>query len=191
MLKKRIVIGITGASGIRLSLRLIEELNKRDMEIYTVFTRAAEKVALHEEGGDIIESIKRCSSRFYMEDEIDAPIASSSYHTDGMIIIPCSMNTIAKIAHGISDNLLLRSADNHIRMKKKLIIVPRETPLSTIHLENILKLSRINTIHIIFPLLTYYHKPKTIDDMENFIIGKIMDILGIENNLYKRWGEDG
>ena len=190
MYRKRIVIGVTGASGIRLSRRLVEELNKKDVETYVIFTDAAEKVAIHEEGKDALEMIKRISSRFYMENEIDASIASSSYQTDGMVVIPCSMNTVAKIAHGISDNLLLRAVDNHIRMKRKLVIVPRETPVNTIHLENLLKLSMINTVYIVFPLLTYYHKPRNIEDMENLILGKIMDIFEIENQLYRRWREN-
>lgn len=185
--KMKMIIGISGASGIRLSLGLIRELSKRKIEIHTVLTKAAEKVASNEGGEKIIEDIKRFSSRFYMENEIDAPIASSSFLTDGMIIIPCSMNTIAKLAHGIADNLLLRAADIQIKMRNKLVIVPREMPLSSIHLENLLRISKFNTTYIIFPLLTYYHRPETIGDMENFVIGKILDVLGIENQLYKRW----
>jgi len=187
MHEKRIVVGVAGASGAVLPLRLIRELNSHYIETHVILTNAAEKVILHEEGEDILGEFKRIADKYYHEDEIDAPIASTSYKTDGMVIIPCSMNTVSKIAYGISDNLLLRAADNHIRMKKTLVIVPREAPLSPIHLENLHRLSRLCNVQIMFPVLTYYHRPKTLEDMEKFIVGKILDILGIENDLYRRW----
>ena len=187
---KRLVVGVSGASGTPLALRFIREAKSHDIEIHVVLTRAAERVAYYELGIDIAGELRDYVDRFYYEDEIDAPIASTSYQTSGMVIIPCSMNTVAKIANGISDNLLLRAADNHIRMNRKLVIVPREAPLNPLHLENLHKLSMLCNVHILFPVLTYYHKPETIEDMEKFIVGKILDILGIENTLYNRWGEE-
>jgi 4-hydroxy-3-polyprenylbenzoate decarboxylase len=184
----RLIVGITGASGIRLSVRLLEELNKRGIELYTIVSENAKKVASSEEDKDILSKIMGLSKTVYNEDDMEAPIASSSYITDGMVIIPCTMNTLAKISYGISDNLILRAADIQIKMKNKLIVVPRESPLSQIHLRNLYRISRIENVYIVFPLLTYYHRPKSIEDMENFTIGKIMDILGIEHKLYKRWG---
>lgn len=182
----KLIVGVTGASGIKLAMRLVEELRKRNIEVYTIVTKYAEKVAEYE-GKEILLKIKEGSKEVYKEDEMNAPISSSSFSTNGMVIIPCSMNTIAKLANGIADNLLLRVADVQIKVKNKLVLVPRETPLSQIHLGNMLKLSRIQSIFILVPVLTYYHKPKNLEQMENFVIGKILDILDIKNDLYKRW----
>ena len=183
----KIIVGITGASGIRLSYRLIEELYKHDNEVYTIVTDNAYKVAEAEEGLEVVDKINGFSKALYNERQMDSPLASASFLVDGMVIIPCSMNTIAKLAYGISDNLVLRAADNQIKMRNKLILVPRESPLSSTHLRNLYRLSKIDNIYIIFPLLTYYHKPSSIDDMENYTIGRIMDVLGIKHNLYRRW----
>ncbi len=185
----RIILGITGASGVHLSTIFAEKAVELGIELYTVMSKNAYKVFKYEAPNEI-ELIKRMSKEFYDEDMMDAPIASSSFLTNGMIILPCSMNTVAKLAAGISDNLILRAADIQIKMNNDLVIVPRESPLSQIHLRNLYKLSKLNKVHILFPLLTYYHEPKTIRDMELFNIGKIFDILGIEHNLYKRWGHD-
>jgi len=184
----KIIVGISGASGIRLAMRLIEELDKHGVEVYTVITDSALKVAKGECEEEVINKIRESSKAFFRQYEIDAPISSSSFLVNGMVIIPCSMNTVAKLAYGITDNLLLRAADNQIKMKNKLVIVPREAPLSQIHLRNLLRLSKLNSVYILFPVLTYYHTPKTLEDMENFIIGRIMDLLGIQHNLYRRWG---
>lgn len=185
----RIIVGISGASGIRLAMRLIKELANRNVEVYTVITDSALKVADSEDGEEITTEIKEHSKRFFRQNDIDAPISSSSFYVDGMVIIPCSMNTLAKLAYGIADNLLLRAADIQIKTKKKLVIVPRETPMSPIHFRNLLRLSKLDSVYILFPVLTYYHKPKTLEDMENFVIGRIMDVLGIKHSLYKRWGD--
>jgi 4-hydroxy-3-polyprenylbenzoate decarboxylase len=181
------VVGITGASGVRLSARLIEELSKFS-EVYTIISNSAKKVIEYEGGSEILKIINSYSRNVFSEDELDAPISSTSFLVNGMIIIPCSMNTVARLANGITSNLILRAADNQIRMRNKLVLVPREAPLNQIHLLNLLKLSRIDSVYILFPVLTYYHNPKTIEDMENFVIGKILDILGFEHNLYRRWG---
>jgi|Deesub1362A_J573_1020465.scaffolds.fasta_scaffold00766_9 4-hydroxy-3-polyprenylbenzoate decarboxylase len=188
--RKKIVVGVSGASGTPLALKFVREAKSLDIEMHVVLTKAAEKVAYHEMGIDLAGELGDYAENLYYEDDIDAPIASTSYLTDGMVIIPCSMNTVAKIANGVSDNLLLRAADNHIRMKRKLVIIPREAPLSPIHLENLRRLSSLCNVYILFPVLTYYHKPSSIEEMEKFIVGKILDILGIENSLYNRWGEN-
>jgi 4-hydroxy-3-polyprenylbenzoate decarboxylase len=186
----RIIVGISGASGIRLSMRLVEELNNSGVEVYSVITDGAIKVAESEEGESLVTMIKRNSTRFFRQNDMDAPISSGSFPVDGMVIIPCSMNTLAKLSYGISDNLLLRAADVQIKMKRKLVIVPRETPMSSVHLRNLLKLSKYECVYIMFPLISYYHRPKTLEDIENFVIGRIMELLGIEHHLYKRWGVD-
>jgi 4-hydroxy-3-polyprenylbenzoate decarboxylase len=182
----RYIIGVTGASGVKLSVRLIEELHKFS-EVYTIVSNSAKKVIEYEGGSEVLKKIKRYSKNVFNADELDAPISSMSFPVNGMIIIPCSMNTIAKLANGIICNLISRVADNQIRMRNKLVLVPREAPLNQIHLRNMLKLSKIDSVYILFPVLTYYHDPKTIEDMENFVTGKILDILGIAHNLYRRW----
>lgn len=185
----RIIVGVTGASGIRLSYRLITELIKTNIETYVVASKNALKVANYELNFDFIDSIKKIANGFYREDEMDAPLSSASFTTNGMIIIPSSMNTIAKLSYGISDNLILRAADVQIKMGNKLVIVPREAPISRIHLRNLYRLSKIPNLYIIFPVLTYYHKPATIEDMENYIIGRILEVFNIEHDLYRRWSK--
>lgn len=185
----RYIVGVSGASGVRLSIRLLEELKKNDVDIYSVITDNALKV-IKVEDAKTLDKIKEYSKKLFMQNEFDASIASSSFPVDGMVVIPCSMNTIAKIAYGIADNLLLRAADIQIKMRNKLVLVPREMPFSQIHFKNLYILSGISSVYIIFPLLTYYHNPKRIEDMENFVIGRILEVIGLSHNLYKRWGED-
>ena len=185
----RIILGVTGASSVHLSTVFAKTLYDEGIELYTVISRNAYKVFRYEEP-EGVDKLKRFSKEVYGEDDMDAPIASSSFLCNGMVILPCTMNTVAKLSMGISDNLILRAADIQIKMRNKLIIVPRESPLSQIHLRNLYRLSRLENVYILFPLLTYYHKPKTIKDMEYFTIGKILDILGISHSLYKRWRDE-
>ena len=186
----RLILGITGASSVRLATKFSEVSKQLDIELYSVISKAAEKVFSYEDPGGI-DTIRRNSKALYYENEMDAPIASSSFPTDGMVIMPCTMNTAAKIAHGISDNLILRAADIQIKMRNKLVLVPRESPLSPIHLRNLYRVSLMGNTYIILPLLTYYHEPVTIEDMEMFTIGKVLDVFGVKHNIYKRWGGGG
>jgi 4-hydroxy-3-polyprenylbenzoate decarboxylase len=171
---KKIVVSISGASGYKLGKKLFE-LIPSDIEKHLIITENSEIVAEREE-----------NIFFHKEKDIDAPISSGSFKADAMIIAPCSMNTLAKIAVGIADNLTSRTASVMIKERKTLLLAPRELPFSPIHLENMLKLSQIGVI-IAPPVLGYYSDIKTLEDMENFIIGKWFDLLGIENSLYKRW----
>ncbi len=182
---KKIIVGITGASGVIVGIRLIEELLLRQFQVMGIVTHNALSVIKYELG----ENFSMPPGAHYF-DEFDgaAPINSSSFPIDGMIIAPCSMKTLAAIAVGYTSNLIVRTADNQIRMRKILVLAPRETPLSGSHLENMLKLRQAGAI--IFPLMAaYYHHPKSIDDMTNFLVGKILDMLSIPNDLYQRWGE--
>lgn len=170
----KIVIGISGASGANLGLKLINALPDSVQKHLVVSDHA--KIVLEKE-----ENLT-----LHANHEIWASVASGSYGADAMIIVPCSMNTLAKIACGIADNLITRAASVMIKERKTLILAPREIPFSPIALDNMLKLSRIGVV-IAPPVLAYYSEQSTLDEMENFMIGKWLDLLGIENNLYKRW----
>ncbi|MCG0276040.1 MAG: UbiX family flavin prenyltransferase [Thermosediminibacteraceae bacterium] len=187
----RFVIGITGASGSIYGVRLIEELLKGKHEVYLLITENGEKVLKHEFGFDIKGLISHFNKfggtlKNYDINDLFAPIASGSFKADGMVIIPCSMSTLAFIALGLSHNLMQRTADVFLKEKRKIVIVPRETPLNSIHLENMLTLSKMGA-HIVPAMPAFYHNPKTIDDMVNFIVGRVLDILNIPNQLYTRW----
>jgi len=169
----RVVTAITGASGVELGMRMIEKFPP-EISPYIILSDHAKEVIRHE------------SARVYKNSDIAAPIASGSFPSDAMIIAPCSMNTLAKIACGIADNLVTRTAAVMIKEKRPLLLAPREIPLSPIALENMLKLSRLGVI-IAPPIVGYYSDHETVEEMENFIIGKWFDLLGIQHNLYKRW----
>ncbi|RLI95974.1 MAG: aromatic acid decarboxylase [Candidatus Altiarchaeales archaeon] len=180
-----VIIAITGASGIVLAERLIEELSKiKNIEIYTIISKNAENIMNYETFD--IEKVRRLSGYIYREDELDAEISSSSFIADAMVIVPCSMKTLSSIANGFSDNLITRVAENILKLNKKLVVVPRDTPLSLNAIENMRKLKLQNAL-ILPPNMAYYYKPKTVDDVTNFFVGKILDALGIENKLYERW----
>jgi 4-hydroxy-3-polyprenylbenzoate decarboxylase len=166
----KILVAITGASGFSLGKKCF---NLAPDEKYLIVSDNAKIVAKKEEN-------------IFDNSDISAPSASGSFGIDIMLITPCSMNTLAKIANGIEDNLITRSAAVVIKERKTLLLAPREMPFSPIHLENMLKLSRLGVI-IAPPILGYYSNQESLKDMENFIIGKWFDLVGIENNLYKRW----
>ena len=187
---KKVVIGISGASGIIYGLRAVEVLKEYGYDQYVIITNAAIKVAEKENGIDLVHEVRKFTSNIFMENEIDAPTSSSSFTvtTKGMIIIPCSINTLAYIAHGFTSNLLTRSAINYLRSRQKLVLVIRETPLGQIELYNALKIAKAGGI--IMPASPgFYIKPTKIQDLIDFIVGKALDLLGIRNELYKRWSK--
>ena len=171
----KLTLAITGASGTTLAKKFIEYLPK-EIELHVVVSKHAKIVELMEEKNITLHS----------NDEVGASVASGSFGVDAVAVIPCSMNTLAKIACGIADNLVTRVASVALKEQKKLLLAPREMPFSAIPLENMLKLSRLNVI-ISPPIMGYYSDANTLDEMERFIIGKWYDSLGIENDLYKRW----
>lgn len=181
----KLIVALTGASGVIYGKRLLEVLKEKNIEVHLIISNNCEKIIEHELQMKR-EDFKKLAYRIYKEDDLLAPITSGSTKIDGMIIIPCSMKTLAGIACGYSENLILRVADVILKEKRKLIIVPRETPLNPIHLENMLKLARIGAI-ILPASPAFYHKPERINDLVDFIIGKILDIMEIEHNLFKRW----
>ena len=176
----RYIVGITGASGSIYGVRLIEELIKKDNEIYLVITDNGRKVLEYEIEINFEEWIQNINGnkgklKLCAIDDMFSSIASGSFKTDGMVIVPCSMGTLSKISGGTSDNLLIRAADVMIKEKRKLILIPRETPLSSIHLKNMLFLSNLNVM-IIPPMPAFYQKPKTIEDIVNITVGRILQV---------------
>lgn len=195
---KRLIVGITGASAVVYGVRLLEVLAlQEDMEIHLTISSSGaralwEELQIEVDINDfqlkslISEDTKRII--YHHESDIGASIASGSFRTEGMIVVPCSMGTVASIAAGISRNLIQRAADVCIKERRKLVIVPRETPLSSIHLENMLKLSR-NGVCVLPAMPGFYHFPKTVDDQINFVVTKILDQFGIDSGLTQRWKE--
>ncbi|QGU96730.1 UbiX family flavin prenyltransferase [Clostridium bovifaecis] len=190
---KKIVVGISGASGSIYAKRLIEELLKNEIYVHVICTENGKKVMKFETSIDInewIEELKNKYNHIELEDinNLFSGVASGSFKFDSMIILPCSMGTLAEISSGLAKNLLCRTADVALKENRRLIIVPRETPLNAIHLENMLKLSRLG-VTILPAMPGFYHKPETMDDLVNFVIGKILDFLSIKNVLFKKWGD--
>lgn len=193
---KSYTVGITGASGSIYGVRLVQELLKLDKKVNLVITEAGWQVLSHELAWDVnnreANLVKYFSENadnlfYYSILDFNAPIASGTYKSDGMIVIPCSMGTLSKIANGTSSNLLERAADVMLKESKPLVIVPRETPLNVIHLDNMLTLARAGA-KIVPAMPGFYHNPKGIDDLVNHLVGKILDSLGVEHHLLKRWG---
>lgn len=188
---KRIVVGITGASGSIYAKRLIEELLRLDLEIHVIATATAEKVFAYEldlEFKSYMEKLRKQYHQLILEenDHLFAGIASGSYGFDAMIVMPCSMGTLGEIAYGLSKNLLVRGADVALKEKRPLILVPRETPLNAIHLENMLKLAKMD-VSILPAMPGFYHKPKSLEEVIDFVVGKVLDHLGIHHQLFQKW----
>ena len=171
----KLVVAISGASGVELGKKFIQYLPE-DIEVHLITSDNALTV----------NQFENKNVTLHDNSNIAASIASGSFQVDLTVVIPCSMNTLAKISCGIADNLVTRAAAVAIKEQKKLLLAPRELPFSPIALENMLKLSQLNVI-IAPPIMGYYSASQSIDDMERFIIGKWYDVLGIENNLYERW----
>ncbi|AFH42734.1 UbiX family flavin prenyltransferase [Fervidicoccus fontis] len=192
---KRIVVALTGASGIIYGKKLIEVLVEKSYNMEIIYTEHANLVSKLEEGVSLEEFLVGISKKhsdkikIYKEKDFMSPLASSSNIGDAMVIVPCSVKTLSQISYGISDNLVVRAALAFLRMKKKLVVVPRETPLGLIELNAMVELAKAGAI-ILPAMPAFYHKPKGIDDIVNFIVGKILDALGIENDLYERWGKE-
>lgn len=186
--KKRIVIGMSGASGAVLGIEILKILGQDpEWETHLVISRGAE-LTVAEETEYSLDEVKSLADKVHDIKNIGASIASGTFKTEGMIIVPCSMKTVAGVVSGYSDNLLLRAADVTIKERRTLVAVPRESPLSTIHLRNMLALAETGAI-LIPPMVTYYNKPLSLEDMNRHIIGKILDKFGVEVPGFNRWGE--
>jgi 4-hydroxy-3-polyprenylbenzoate decarboxylase len=177
-----LIVAITGASGVVYGKRLLEVLREKKVETHLVVSKAAESVIEHELGMTK-KDLERLARHVYCVDDLSAPFMSGSFRTDGMVIIPCSMKTLAGVAHGFSDNLVLRAADVTLKEGRRLVVVPRETPLSVVHLRNMLVVARLG-VAVIPAMPAYYHRPKRIDDLVDFVVGKVLDCLGVEHRLF-------
>jgi len=197
-----VTLALSGASGMAYGLRLLECLLAADLNVYLLVSQAAHLVAKQELGvtlparaGDLEKQLSAGLGagdgqlRVFGREDWTAPLASGSNPADAMVVCPCSMGTLAAIAHGLSDNLIERAADVMLKEQKKLILVPREAPFSTLHLENMLALSRMNAV--ILPANPgFYHRPQSVEDIVDFIVARILDQLGIQHALMARWGDD-
>lgn len=181
------IVGITGASGAIYGIRLLEELAKKEIKTHLIISRWGERTILHETDY-LLESILSLATETYDIEEYQASIASGSKITRGMVIAPCSMKTLSAISSGYGDNLLTRAADVTIKERRRLILLPRETPLSPIHLSHLLHLSKLGVV-ILPPVPAFYHHPQTIDDIINHTVGRVLDHLEIHHSLGGRWEE--
>ena len=200
---KKIIVGITGASGALLGERLVRFLLKAGHEVHVIISPSGVNVFKEELEvvlGHSYADIKKNFSKHYQNhkrlfvapaDDFAAKVSSGSAKIDAMVIAPCSMSTVGAIAHGITLNLIHRAASVSVKEKRPLILVPRESPLSPIHLKNLLALSEIG-VHIVPATTAFYHKPKTVEAMVDFTIGRVLDLLKIQHTLFKRWrGDEG
>lgn len=184
---ERIVLGVSGASGIPIAVETASALAPH-FEVHTVVTDAAEAVMAHEtaDRDAAMAAIETASEAVYGESELAAPIASGSFDTRGMVVVPASMNSIAGIATGLSNNLLVRAADVSLKEDRTLVVVPRESPLSEPHLENLLKLRR-RGVAIVPPMLGFYFGPEEVDDLVDHVVGKILERFDVAHDRYDSW----
>jgi 4-hydroxy-3-polyprenylbenzoate decarboxylase len=199
---KTVVVALTGASGMLYGLRLIESLVRAEARVFLLYSQAAHVVAKQELDMVLppraVDAERQFSERYaakegqiraFGRDDWFAPVASGSNPPDAMVICPCTTGTLAAVAMGLSDNLIERAADVMLKENRKLVLVPRETPFSVLHLENMLKLARAGAV--ILPANPgFYHHPKQIDDLVDFVVARILDHVGVPNRLVRRWGAD-
>ncbi|GAB4484232.1 MAG: flavin prenyltransferase UbiX [Thermodesulfovibrionales bacterium] len=194
---KRYVYAITGATGAPVGMRVLRELAKQ-AEVHLLvssqsFSIVRAETGIDWSGRDAAEVQKKArktlGSRtviYHDEHDLAAPVSSGSFRTDGMFVVPCSMKTLSGISHGYTENLVQRAADVTIKEGRQLVLAPREMPFSPIHLENMLNLARIG-VKIVPPVVGFYHGPKNLEEMIDFIAGKILDAMGVEHSLFRRW----
>jgi 4-hydroxy-3-polyprenylbenzoate decarboxylase len=182
---KKVVVGVTGASGAPYARRLIEVLRAEDsVELGICVSQTAREVWALECGGDLAEAV---GGQVWGVRDYKAPFASGSAGWEAMVVVPCSMGTAGRIAHGISDTLLTRAADVMLKEKRTLIVVPRETPLGLVHLENLTQLARLGAL-VLPAMPSFYGKPTTIEQAIDTVVGRILDHLGVKHDLVHRWG---
>ena len=181
----RLIVGISGASGVIYGIRLLQALKKLPVKTHLVMTRTAEVTLAHET--DLkVEDVRQLADVTYRADDLAAAVSSGSFRTIGMIVVPCSMRSLGEIAHGITSNLLTRAADVVLKERRRLVLVTRETPLHAIHLRNMATLAEMGAI-IAPPVPAFYNRPKTIDDIVDHTVGRILDLFDLDTGAVKRW----
>ena len=185
MTQKKIIVGISGSSGIQYGIMLLDMLNQLNIETHLVISQAA-KLTLKYETRLSYKDICQKASFYYSNQDFSAPIASGSFQTDGMIIAPCSMKSLSEISHGLSQTLISRSADVMLKERRRLIIIPRETPLNLIHIENMQKATLMGAV-IFMPVPAFYNQPSSLEDAIADNLGRVLDLLDIKNAYAKRW----
>jgi 4-hydroxy-3-polyprenylbenzoate decarboxylase len=187
LMSRRIVVGISGASGVIYGVRIIQLLSKQGVEIHLIMSEVGKK-NIEIETKFKVKEVIAMASYAYDNMDVGASLASGSFLTEGMVVVPCTIKTLSGIANSYSDNLLVRTADVTLKEKRKLVLVVRETPLHKGHLRLMTMASDMGA-HILPPIPSFYHQPRSIEDIIDQTIGKIFDYLGIEHTLFRRWGE--
>lgn len=183
---RTIVIGMSGASGVIHCVRLLETLRDTpDVETHLILTEGARKT-LALETDFTAEQVEALADRVHAPDDLAAPVASGSFLTDGMAVVPCSMKTLSAIAHSYTENLLVRAADVVLKERRPLVLSPRETPLHKGHLKNMLAAAELGAV-LLPPMTAFYHRPATLDEVVDQTVGRILDALGVDNDLVRRW----
>ncbi|NTV68522.1 MAG: UbiX family flavin prenyltransferase [Azonexaceae bacterium] len=202
-MSKTICLALTGASGMPYGLRLLECLLEAGCKVQLLYSQASQVVARQELDFDLPSRPSDAKAALlarlpaatpenlavYGREEWFAPVASGSNPPDAMVVCPCSMGTLAAIAQGLADNLIERAADVVMKEGRKLVLVPRETPFSAIHLENMLRLSRVGVV-ILPPSPGFYHRPQSVEEIVDFVVARVLDQIGVPHTLMQRWGED-
>ena len=186
-MSKRIVIGISGASGVTYGVRLLEVLRQTDYETHLIISNAG-RLNIEIETSYKPAEVEAMADVVYDHKDMAASLASGSFLTEGMVVVPCTIKSLSGIANSYNENLLVRTADVTLKEKRKLVLVIRETPLHVGHLR-LMTLAAEMGAHILPPVPSFYHQPETIEDIIDQTIGKVFDYMGIEHNLFKRWGE--
>jgi 4-hydroxy-3-polyprenylbenzoate decarboxylase len=185
--KERIIIGITGASGVIYGIEILRELKKKDLEVHLIISESGKKnISLETDYS--VGDVEALTDIVYDNQDLTAPPASGSFLTKGMIVAPCTIKTLSGIANSYSESLIVRAADVSLKEKRKLVLLVRETPLHKGHLDLMSRAADLGA-HILPPMPSFYNHPKTIDEIIHQTIGKVFDYLGIEHKLYQRWGE--
>jgi 4-hydroxy-3-polyprenylbenzoate decarboxylase len=182
----RLILGISGATGSIYGIRLLQVLKEKRIETHLIITPTAGKI-IPQETSYSIKEVKHLAASIYQNEDLDAPISSGSFRTDGMVVIPCSIKSLSGIAHSHNENLLIRAADVTLKERRRLVLVVRETPLHQGHLEVMLEACRKGAI-LLPPMPAFYFHPKTIDELVNHTVGKVLDLFGVDHDLFNRWG---
>lgn len=185
---RRLIVGMTGATGAILGVRLLEALNEVDVESHLVISNWARRT-IEFETPYSFQHVRSLASVYYNSGDMGAEISSGSFLTEGMVVVPCSMRTLGSIAHGYGEHLVHRAADVVLKERRKLVLVTRESPLSEVHLENMLKMARMG-VTIVPPMPAFYNHPKSVDDIVNHIVTRVLDQFGISTPFAKRWDGD-